>query len=440
MPRTRSKGSSYEVTGSYGQVDDTGNYIDVPSSITTTVLNLDEMTDTVTPNFRRKSRAGSVIVSPMTKIYTHTRYVPTGKYWSHDGGSGEGGEGTNWVLISKPVDPRYPGGFLNHQDILDAIAQAEHVSVTAAYADVGKSDAESLVSLGELHETLAFLASPLKKVAQLSERFKRHHKTLERDAEIFSKRLERWSSLPPGRRSKIPKPVQPKRKLNLGKFEASDIAGLWLAYRYGLMPLVYDIQDHWKAFQNLANKPPERATARGKFTLKGSVVYPPEPGGSAGLSSWTTEELLDFQVSSRAGVLYEPRLETASQKFGLELHRIPSALWEWIPLSFVADWLLNMSEVLDALSSHLRAKAILGAWVTTRVDFSYQKRFFYTHIAPSGVDSNGTFNLDGFTVNRRPTSLADIALTTRISLNNKRIADAFSLAYLAVKSSLTRKR
>lgn len=438
MPRIRSNDVTSVITGTWGPVNASGGFTE-PHVETASLLDLDTMTDEVIPGFRRKSKAGHVFINPMEKIRTSHLWQPVNKYWSKKAnGTGEhGGVGQVWNLPLQPQDPRLPSGLFNRPEFISAYDACVSTAVTEAYSNVGKSDAESLVSLGELRETLAFLASPIRAVKSLTERFNRYYDLLKRDREVYERRLKLFNQLPERLRKNRDKPELPKRQLKLGKLEASDISSLWLAYRYGLMPLVYDIQDHLKAFSNLGKKPPERQTARGKNERKVTYTAPPDLSSSEG-SNYGVNRTTDFIIRARAGVLYVPRIEGIPEKFGLGLDRLPSALWEWVPLSFVADWFLNMSEFIDAMSAHLRAKEVLGAWVTTTVEYSHQSDFFFTPKF-GGVSGSGSYTQFCTLKRRRSVTLADISLNVRIELNSKRIADAFALVHTLLVSTLKRK-
>jgi len=338
------------------------------------------------------------------------------------------------------MDPRLFGGLLTSQKYLDTVKTCEGVAITKAYAEAGKADAQSLVSIGELGETLSFLMSPLRKVSSLSKRVNTLMDILENDRKVYDARRRKYDQLPEHLRLRRDPPKLVKRQWKIGKVQVSDVASLWLAYRYGLMPLVYDVQDHWKAFQNLAEKPPERQTARGKWKELFVEDDPDLVEGDAAMgSSWRTTRSTQYEVTSRAGVLYEPKVEVdIPQRFGLELHRLPSALWEWTPLSFVADWLLNMGNFIDAMSAHLRTKAVLGAWVTTTVTYLHQSRFRFTPTY-GGAIGVGSYTQTCRFKSRRPVTLADIRLEYRLDMNVKRVADAFALGYQFLTKLVKRK-
>lgn len=439
MLRNRNRNRSYVVQGQYGICTATGAWQGTPTTASTTVIDRDEMTDNTVPGFHKKRNDGNVFFNDLIRLTTKNVFTPCNEYWSYHGsGYTRKGVGQNWSLIDVLDNPRASNRMLNHPSVLDAVKHAELVAVTKAYSEAGKASAESLVSLGELPETLAFLMSPIAAATRFVKRFIRYHDLLARDAKRFASQSERYWRLPRHLREKTPPPKPVKRKLKLGKFEATDIASLWLAFRYGLMPLVYDIQDHWKAFQKLGQKPPTRQTARGKWSEDVRVDFPPEETVVPQIDKWVHTTSLVTKITSRAGVLYEPRIEGWPADFGLELHRLPSALWEWLPLSFVADWAVNVGEIINAMSVNLRVEKVLGAWVTTTTDFTYDREFHYTPLW-TGVPGYGSWQLIGTHKTRRSTSLADVGLAIRVDMNGKRVADAIALFATFLKSALKRR-
>jgi hypothetical protein len=311
-------------------------------------------------------------------------------------------------------------------DLVSDISRCEAIAVTGAYAKVGSPDVDSLVTIGEMRETLAFLLSPARAALRLSKRANAIERTLQRDKAGFDRRMSAYNRLPPEKRARTASPKMPKRDMRLGDFHVTDLAGLWLAFRYGIMPLIYESQDYWDAF-NKAASTLERVTARDKFESSDEIVSVTDHGvlPFAGDRQVTTKTL-SYKVSCRAGVLYKPRVETTQSKYGLEIHRFPSTLWELIPLSFVYDWLVNMSDVLDALTAELRCDKVLSAWVTTRVEWAYSAQRTMTP-TEAGVGGTSVFSEGGTFVRRRAASLLDVSLRLRLEMNAKRVADAFAL-------------
>lgn len=429
MPRIRDRSTSSTVTMIYGNITP-GTGVKNPAGTRSGVLHhVDTMTDEVIPHFHRRRSKGEVFVNPMARLkidQTLSQINITGFQLGEN----------PWGAYSDGFDPDLipiPGSRLNIGDVNQETARCETVAVTGAYAAVGKPDVDSLVTLGELRETLAFIGSPIRKAVNLTNRVKRHLKTLARDKERYQARLVRYNKLSPQRRSLATAPQLPKRKFKMGKFEATDVSSLWLGYRYGLMPLIYEAQDYWKAFHRKAVSV-SRATARATETATLSFSDPTGVHVSTEFGQvYTQNGTINVTIKSRAGVLYEPRIETVQTKYGFELHRVPSALWEMIPLSFVADWVINFSDVIDSLSANLRAQKIMAAWVVTKTTWRYERQRVVSSSRGTGGVSH--FTEVGEKTVRSSVSLADVGLTTSVSMNGKRWADALALIHVFLKQA-----
>lgn len=136
------------------------------------------------------------------------------------------------------------------------------------------------------------------------------------------------------------------------------------------------------------------------------------------------------KVTSRAGVLYAADWSIPRQ-LGLQLHKVPATLYEVIPLSFVADWFWNGADYYRALTAEFRAQGILGAWVTTTVNYDYTYQ-----LVASPNDSNTTCSPGGTTVvgsgtwkRRRKVNVSDAKLGFQVELSTKRVADALALSF-----------
>lgn len=426
--RNRNKVVAYSVTrGACNPT--TGAFNGSTTVASSSVTDYEDFNDYVVPGFRRKSAAGAIFNNSMSKMKTSHTFKQI-NVWACKNGNSSGFRSNGFEIGLLPTrDPRASDGLLGLAGVPTAIDQARAIAVTEAYGRVGSADVESLTTLGELKETLGFLYSPIKKVIGLTRRARAIEEILHRDNLAYTKRLNRFNSLPEWKRRKTPGPVRKKRSLRLGKVEVSDISSVWLAYRYGLMPLIYEADGYIKALNKLASTE-VRATARGKYSTTRTMdrVSPrvtfPQQGDSV-----DNHDHCEYIITCRAGVLYVPRLETLATKYGLEWHRIPSTLWELTWLSFVADWFLNMSEVLNALTAEMRAQEIKAAWVTTTVEWDYFNESTYTP-GDRGLGGVSRFEQKGKYVTRTPVTLADVRLKTRIELNSKRVADAFALAHL----------
>jgi len=138
----------------------------------------------------------------------------------------------------------------------------------------------------------------------------------------------------------------------------------WLAYRYGIQPLLIDISNaidrvNELAIQYEAKVHSVRATCR--FETKNSQAvhagYTNLPGIGAYWSGVTqtshkASSVVYYTVKSYMGSAI------ALGKYGLSPTQMPNLLWELFPLSFVVDWFSNFGLWLNAISPHPTVEVI----------------------------------------------------------------------------------
>ena len=407
---------------------------------TYTWSDLDWMEDTVTPKFERRSQKGEIIISPMSKW--KTKGVTTLRPFTQYGLADTAGRRSRvefsafWgPIVHRPSNwADSPAPEYAWKPVAAEIQRLEQLAITEAYAGVGQPDVSTLVSIGELPETLAFLWKPVKEMLSLTKRGSRWLKSARDRDERFLEQKRRFNNLPPNKRKGKKPPKKPTHPpFTVGKWKATDISSFWMAYRYELMPLIYEFQDWQKALRQ-ALKEPARETSRNKQSSSKEVTTYDQLSTSGVTKSQITEKI-SFKVSSRAGVMYAPSVEWQT-RFGFTLDRVPAAAYELIPLSFVADWFWNGAAVYDALTAEFRAQRILGAWVSTTVEYTYTGSRVFVGYTGQGYTSSGTggvyFTEDGTVKTRRQASLADIRVKLRVSLNAKRIADGLALIHLFI--------
>lgn len=403
-------------------------------ALTFSLPQVSRMEDAVTPRFRARSKAGEVIVNPMVRMTSTSeavscpwwtmRTTPEGVYYNYD--EAQAHTGSNDPVYSEPK-------------VVDEILRQETLAVTEAYAGVGAADVSTLTELAELRETISFLLSPAKKLKEITARTASFIKRKRRFDDAFNKRLARWESRNPKRRGSKPEKTGGPT-LKLGKFEATDISSAWLAYRYAIMPIIYTFQDIEKHLERSVY--PTRVTSRSKREGKVDLATNPawvHVSHSFGIFRYRHLREGSSKVACRAGVLYVADWSLQRQ-LGLQLHQLPASMYELIPLSFVADWFWNGSQAYQALTAELRSKEILGAWVTTTVDYDYVYRLECESLDASTVVYPGgqSMRVVGQWKRRRLVSLSDIGVRLKVDLNAKRVADALALSFsfLATARSL----
>lgn len=212
------------------------------------------------------------------------------------------------------------------------------------------------------------------------------------------------------------------------------------------MPLIYSFQGIQKNLQEqIASIKPIRATARKKRNEKmKDHMMPMTAGYTVNNAAVEIERRLegDGRVVSRAGVLYEITLDVQA-KWGFYLHYVPVAIYETIPLSFVADWFWSGSDAYKALTAHLRADSILAAWVKTRLVLDAKE---VDYCSSPSTDVSVIPRVRPYGVHeiewnrRRPVSQQDVRIQLKLDLNLKRAADGLALVATLLDSAIGRKR
>lgn len=130
----------------------------------------------------------------------------------------------------------------------------------------------------------------------------------------------------------------------------SQIATLWLQFRYGIMPNVYTIEDSLEyLWSDVVKYQSVRTGARHQIEL------PPLGDG------WVADKPLE--VIERC--FLKNRFSAATSKPGqlLKANALSTA-WELVPLSFVLDWLVNVGDFLSSLFKPTGSvqEAVMSSW------------------------------------------------------------------------------
>lgn len=394
------------------------------------VTQLRYMSDHVTPNFRYRRLKGEVFSQPMVQR-RRTATFTGGSIWLY-----RKSDGVGYRRFGTYGDNIVTSGDLREASSVRYDNEGKGMAATAAYSKVGNPQLSSFVSLLESPETWQFLAAPFKRARATTARWEAYLNWRKRYIDRYLRYLKakaRYDRLPLkkrlGRQAPTRKGFRLDEQFMFGKVGVSDVASAWLAYRYGLMPVIYDTTAAiTSTMARPLEAPRERASGSYKKTWTESVSESLGPFGFGDIHRIVGET--KFKVEYRAGVLYVP-YGTILHRYGLTPDQIPVALWEATKLSFVVDWFYNVGDYLNALGASCRAN-ILAAWVVSDRTWVHNVRYFSHTESPSEVvrvEGVPRFTEEGKAIVREPMNESFPVLGARIELSVPRYADGFSLLY-----------
>lgn len=416
------------------------------------------MYDSVTPGFRpgRKqfgwinTPASSYKLTCTTSDIDHTSSsAPQNGEWLERRWIGDGlGQ-----LIGPLVSSTNTLSFGSYPDVVDPLYPRKK-AVMDCLNRVAPPSSQSLVSVAELPKSVDTILSRAQAIARaitaarkgdvnaLRKMFGSPPKGFKR----YPKRIVLWddSGSPvvrkngkPVSRYGHPRPLTPSR---VGKLD--EVSKLWLEYRYGWAPMVYDIVDSMKAIdaanrrRDLPNSTPggkDVTVARATAKLAGRKVTSTSTSKDGGNISYTT--LIDHEVEARAYAFYRMSLDgltTRLNDFGA--FDVPKAIWELVPFSFIVDWFVPIGDWLGAQTPKVGIEMLCqGVKVRHRKMVTRQLTSWSPTVAGPGGWPNPAIPLgtsDSFEAVawERTTNLDTLFFPPlEIKLNLKRLADAAAL-------------
>lgn len=318
------------------------------------------MEDTVVPGYQQLVANGAILNNSMSKV--QTLYEASGdtgfeakyntnanyKWWSAPG----------WADMSLGLPaPRKSLQRVNEVN-LRSLAQ------TAALAGVQAPVNQSLVSIGELSKSLKLLVSPLRGLHSL---LKKSEQEYRRDLRKYGNRLNGIMKYKThkARRNAVLK-LQKEKPLKAPLSERLEfIPDMVLAYNLGWKPLMMEVDaviHKIPALEEVVRRT-SRSTKSDKTSWTENVVHTNlSASGQNGTFRYTyTEECI-----VRAGVMYADGFDPR-QHFGVRLSDVPSALWELTPFSFVADYVVNLGDYIQATTNVMFSRSFLATFCTTTI-------------------------------------------------------------------------
>lgn len=289
-------------------------------------------------------------------------------------------------MVNDPTTPPIAIGREFYRQIRDHVLNTPPRSgvVTSLLAEANSGSFDLLTELGESRETVGYLFGLLRSVVDL--------------VADFSLAIAR-AKKQPGKAAAV---------------IATEVASLWMQFRYAVMPISYSIDD---ALVTLTSRFVEYQTYR---QGEEETLELPE------ISGWACEPI---KITNR-GYLKDRFLSDHKLR-GLKLNPFATA-WELTPLSFVVDWVLNVGDLLSAL---VQPKNIgqRAAQFSSQIPLGTSVRI--TH-----PDHTGWMDLNIGIYHARPINpYGHIGLNLEANMSWKRWLDAVSLSWLLSKDKLTKR-
>lgn len=308
------------------------------------------MQDVVTPGYKARQSSGQVINNPMTRYSVKCSYGGKGpdiRYTDVLNPWPGAGWTVRWDLSSflLRTDLHFLLGDIlddNHNPIpgwepsidYERLVTQAH---TSALSKVDRNTAYGLVTLGEFTKTLDLVLHPLQSMRRMISEF--------------------WNNTSRKRRINAARRAGP----NMAKQLPTVLASEYLAFYYGMQPLIGEVTSYLEAYYNEGNTP-ERVTARGGATddfVREETVYGDRTARGA---NWFDIELSTRVTANvRAGILYAPTQNTALKVLGLRPSDFFSSAYELAPWSFFIDYFSNLGTLIEALTPR-PGVSYLAAW------------------------------------------------------------------------------
>jgi len=236
------------------------------------------------------------------------------------------------------------------------------------------SDANLLVSLAELHKTLRLVPDLLGNFHRFFQRF---HGRVDY---LYGRHLA----------------ANPKRQSvqNLRELERI-VTDTWLAMRFGVRPLVMDMQGVLKALsRDIDESGPTRVTTRGKALV--SAYDTTQYEGVYGIMRPMIHKTTHHEISVRAMSLWDID-DSLQHRVGFSIGQIPEAVIDLVSYSFVVNWLINVNDFFAAIGGMIQPgfKNLGGVYtvrdtrtVTRQIgDVRLTNPQFDLTIAPTGIST-----------------------------------------------------
>lgn len=208
-------------------------------------------------------------------------------------------------------------------------------AVQRAYAELLSSDIDMGEFLAELPETISMVRGGVSSILKAIATASRGGFTWEK-ADRARRALLSGSSL-----KRLPRRV----------------ADSWLTWRYGIRPLIWDVQDLIREANNFAMKSDWSGLQRrrGRASKSSNQSYSYSMGTIYSSFQGQAKEYVEVQKKGEAVVYFKygadwGPIQWILSKYGLHPNQLPYLLWQLRPLSFMLDWFVDVGTWVKAIT------------------------------------------------------------------------------------------
>jgi len=323
MNRVRSRGSLAQLHTQkdwriWGSCSESSEVLTSTNLLTVRTGHLATMSDINTLGYYKLSKEGKVIFSPMKILIQEsvldagngpTRTVVTGancsgtvrnqslrsELWI---GTEYFGINSSGIIECPPLIPR--------DEIDDLLIETQ----TSVLSKRCRSDNDLFESLAEINKTISLLPSILQGVTKVM--------------------------------------TKPSSKQKLGA-----LASVYLAGRYGLMPLIKDIEGVMKGLEKIIGK--VRKTTRANANVRQVSNARVEAVGSS--AGWMMD-VVDVHSLSIRSMSLDEFSASLSHNIGFSSKSLSTLPWELVPYSFVVDWFTNLGDLIGSFAPNVGCKQL----------------------------------------------------------------------------------
>lgn len=310
------------------------------------------LVDNPASNFRERIAAGEIIINDFDMVLSKIKVTKNKIDYSRPGNN-------DYQFGFGPIVQHYDGvrsynAALATRNADDLASVSRDLAVINAHANIQNPDIMGLVTLAELDKTAALLISPIKGIRK---RVNRLSKDMERIRKRNQKAFDNYQRTG---RYRLPDGPSSSRQVADYKRFIKDMAKAWLTWRYGVRPLIAEVQGLLKHMDRELTDI-GRARSRGYGIQFASADGTLTGGDYQANTTWS----IDTKVESWAGVIFDFGLGRGWQRAQLlGLTDIPSTAWEITRFSFMFDWIVNVGSWLRAVTPTLGVSN-RNCWVTT---------------------------------------------------------------------------